>query len=347
MFTAHGQYFSTLYTGGNIFSARMPHQIKGKQLCRHTGCSYHQGVADIHWLCYTVTHAMYIAITPSSSAQQRRFKQSQSLILGMWHHPGALLSNGESRVSTPQSKRAPWRELECQGHTSPLYLNITSLSGSPLNNRSNLSQSQSCCQRMVRPQQREYSQSIWLGFGTRDLLVPSIHNQDMEKTVVDELNYLFLANLSGNKAQSKGLCNKNHIGPFPSSPPHPNVRYKFNLGIWASAEDGRSVSSFVCNGEICEQLHRSLRPAQEICLILQQWQRKTHALRAFLNCSPCASICLRWNKSELVIMTGQSLDYPDMWQDKSRTGQMLAKEAFMNIKFILQFSSHRFWIHCW
>lgn len=164
--------------------------------------------------------------------------------------------------------------------------------------------------------------------------------------MADEMNYLSLANLSGNKAQSKGLCKKNYINPFTSSPPHPNVSSKFNLGIWASAEDGRSTSSFVGNGEICEWLHHSLHPAQEICLILQQGQRKTHALRAFLNCSSCASACLTRNKSGLVIMTGQSLDYTDMWQDKSRTGQMLAKETFMNIKFILQFCSHRFWIHC-
>lgn len=320
--------------------------MKGKQLCRHTGCSYHQGLADNYWLCYTAIHAMYIAVTPSSSVQEQCFKQRRSLILGMQRCPEALLSKG-SRASTPQSKREPRRELECQGYASPHYLNITSLSGSPLNNPSKLSQSQSCCWRMVKPQQHEYSQSTWLGCGTRDLSVPNIPNEDMEKTVADELNYLSLANLSGNKAQSKGLHNKNHIDPFPSSPPHPNVRSKFNLGIWASVEDGRSASSFVGNGEICERLHCSLRPAQEIGLILQQGQRKPHALRAFLNCGPCASIRLRWNKSGWVIMTGQSLDYSDMWQDRGRTGQMLAKETFMNVKSILQFCSHRFWIHCW
>jgi len=115
----------------------------------------------------------------------------------------------------------------------------------------------------------------------------------MEKTVADELNYLSVANLSSNKAQSKGLHNKNHIDPFPSSPPYPYVRSKFNLGIWASAEDGRSASCSVGNKEICEQLHHSPRLAQEIGLILQQGKRKPHALRAILNCSPCASICPR------------------------------------------------------
>lgn len=99
----------------------------------------------------------------------------------------------------------------------------------------------------------------------------------MEKAVADELNYLSLSNLSGNKAQSKGLPNRNHIDPFASPVPHPNGRSKLNLGIWVSAEDGRNASSFIGNGEICEQLHHSLHPAQEIGLILQQGQRKPHA----------------------------------------------------------------------
>ena len=99
----------------------------------------------------------------------------------------------------------------------------------------------------------------------------------MEKTVADEMNYLSLANLSGNKAQSKGLPNEKHIDSFAFSVPHPNVKSKLNLGIWASAEDGRSASSFVGNGEICEQLHHSLYSAQEIGLVLQQGQRKLRA----------------------------------------------------------------------
>lgn len=49
--------------------------------------------------------------------------------------------------------------------------------------------------------------------------------------MADELNYLSFANLSGNKAKIKGLYNKNHVDPFQFSPPHPNVRSKFNLGV--------------------------------------------------------------------------------------------------------------------
>lgn len=143
----------------------------------------------------------------------------------------------------------------------------------------------------------------------------------MENTAADEPKYLSLSNLSGNKAKRKGLYNKNHVDPFPFSPPHPNVRSKFNLGIWASAEDHGSASSFVGNGKICGLHHHFLCPAQEIGLILQQGQRKAHVLRAFLRCSPYTSICLRWNKSGLLIMTRQSLDYPDMWRDRTSAGK--------------------------
>lgn len=53
--------------------------------------------------------------------------------------------------------------------------------------------------------QHEYNQFIWLTLGASDLFVPSISREGMGKTVIDELNYLPLANLSSNKAQSKAF----------------------------------------------------------------------------------------------------------------------------------------------